>query len=280
MLRTCNSIDWAAVRAQFPALSAWIYLNTATFGQLPLRSREAMASHLDHRDELACGDFLAWFDDMDRIRSKVARLIQSQAEDIAFIPNTSSALAILLAGIPWRPGDRVVTLEHEFPNNLYLGTLLERHGVELVVRPWNQFYESVDNRTRLVILSSVNYNTGFAPPLAEISAFLRKRSVLFFLDGTQSVGALRLDVSAIQPDMLAVHAYKWLNSPNGAGFTYVSPGLRDVLPPNVIGWRSHRDWRNVDHLHHGVQNCQRARKDMKAGASLLRCSMRWRPPST
>jgi selenocysteine lyase/cysteine desulfurase len=112
--------------------------------------------------------------------------------------------------------------------------------------------ESVSTRTRLVILSSVNYNTGFAPPLAELAEFLHARGVLLYVDGTQSVGALRFDTARVQPDMLAVHGYKWLLSPNGAGFFYIAPQLRDRIQPNVVGWRSHRDWRNVDNLHHGV----------------------------
>jgi selenocysteine lyase/cysteine desulfurase len=98
----------------------------------------------------------------------------------------------------------------------------------------------------------VNYNTGFAPPLAEVSDFLRARGVLLYIDGTQSLGALRFDAARIQPDMLAVHGYKWLLSPNGAGFFYIAPHLRERLQPNVVGWRSHREWRNVDNLHHGV----------------------------
>jgi cysteine desulfurase / selenocysteine lyase len=52
--------------------------------------------------------------------------------------------------------------------------------------------------------------------------------------------------------MLAVHGYKWLLSPNGAGFFYIAPQLRERIQPNVVGWRSHRDWRNVDNLHHGA----------------------------
>jgi selenocysteine lyase/cysteine desulfurase len=53
-------------------------------------------------------------------------------------------------------------------------------------------------------------------------------------------------------DALAVHGYKWMISPPGAGFMYVSPRFRAQLPPNVIGWKSHRDWRNVDNLHYGT----------------------------
>ena len=73
------SVDWEAVRGEFPALRNWTYLNTATFGQLPRRATEAVATHFAHRDEMACGDFLSWYDDMDRVRAKVARLIHCQA---------------------------------------------------------------------------------------------------------------------------------------------------------------------------------------------------------
>ncbi len=244
--------DWEAVRREFPALEHWTYLNTATFGQLPRRATEATARHFAHRDELACSDFLAWYDDADRLRAKLARLIDCSPSDIAFVPNASTALGLLLAGLDWHSGDRVLTLEHEFPNNLYAPGLLNRFGVEMVAAPWERFYESITAKTRLVVLSSVNYNTGFAPPLEELADFLRARGILLYIDGTQSLGALRFDVRRTQPDMLAVHGYKWLLSPNGAGFFYIAPQLRERLQPNVVGWRSHRDWRNVDNLHHGV----------------------------
>jgi cysteine desulfurase / selenocysteine lyase len=245
-------LDWNSVRAEFPALANWTYLNTATFGQLPRRATDAVSQHFAHRDELACADFLAWYDDADRIRAKIGRLMNCAAQDIAFVPNASTALGLLLAGLDWHPGDRILTLEHEFPNNLYAPGLLQRTDVETIACPWDRFYDSVNERTRLVIVSSVNYNTGFAPPLAELADFLHARGILLYVDGTQSVGALRFDVGRLQPAMLAVHGYKWLLSPNGAGFFYIAPELRERLQPNVVGWRSHRDWRNVDNLHHGI----------------------------
>jgi len=246
------SVDWHAIREEFPALKNWTYLNTAAFGQVSLRSAEAVARHLAHRNELASSDFLTWFDDMDRIRGKVGQLIGCQAGDVAFIPNASSGLAILLSGLKWQAGDTVITLENEFPNNLYAPAQLQSHGVTMLACPWDQLHDSVKEHTRVVLLSTVNYNTGFRPPIAELSRFLHDRGVLLFVDGTQSVGALKLDVGQMEPDVLAVNAYKWLNSPNGAAFLYVRPELRETLPPHCIGWRSHYDWRNVDHLHHGI----------------------------
>jgi len=102
-----------------------------------------------------------------------------------------------------------------------------------------------------VAISTVNYSTGFRAPLEEVSAELRRRGILLYLDGTQSLGALRFDAGSVQPDLFSVDAYKWLLSPNGVSFLYVSPELRERLSPAVIGWRSDRHWRNHENLVHG-----------------------------
>jgi len=243
--------DWPRIRTEFPALERWTFLNTATFGQVPRRAVEAVSAHFARRDELACTDFMEWFDDADRIRAAVARLIHCQAADIAFVPNACTGLS-LLYGLDWHDGDRVVTLEHEFPNHYYFPAHLRARGVEFVETPYEHFREAITPRTRLVVLSTVNYSTGFRAPLNEMAPFLREHGVLLFVDGTQSAGALRFDVAAAQPDLLAVDGYKWLLAPNGAGFIYVHPTLRARLEPNVVGWRSHKDWRRHEQLHHGA----------------------------
>jgi cysteine desulfurase/selenocysteine lyase len=244
--------DWAGVRAQFPALADWTYLNTATFGQIPRCAAQAMADHLARRDRRACSDFLTWFDDMDQVRSACARLVNCAAADIAFVHNAAVGLSYLIQGLDWRPGDEVLTIEGEFPNQLYLAPALERFGAHLRVVPWPEFYEAIHERTRVVVLSTVNYATGFRPPLEEVSRELAARGVLLYADGTQSVGALAFDVDRVCPAVLSVDAYKWMLSPNGAGFLYVAPELRERVAPTVIGWRSDRNWREVDHLNHGT----------------------------
>ncbi|HZT31190.1 MAG TPA: aminotransferase class V-fold PLP-dependent enzyme [Bryobacteraceae bacterium] len=245
-------VDWRRLRSEFPSLAAWTYLNTATFGQVPRRAVQSVQDHFARRDRLACGDFIEWFDDMDRIRVLAARLVGCRPSDVAFIVNASTALSLLLGSLDWKPGDQIVTLQDEFPNHYYYAADLRRAGVEFVETPFERFYDALTPRTRVVALSTVNYSTGLRPPLQEISAFLRPRGILFYVDGTQSVGALRIDLARVHVDLFAVDAYKWLLSPNGAGFMCVHPELRARLAPSVIGWRSHRDWRNHDHLHHGA----------------------------
>ena len=264
--------DWLTIRAQFPVLKEWAYLNTATFGPLPTCAVEAAANHFRRRDQQACLDFLDWYTDADAVRAQAAELIGAEPDDVAFIPNTATALSWVVNGIRWTPGDHVVTLPHEFPNNEYFARVLEQRGIKYTqaaapdgLFSMDKFLAEITERTKLVILSSVNYSTGLRPPLKEIGPALRERNVLFFLDGTQGVGALKMDVKTAQPDVLAVHGYKWLLCPMGIGFAYVRPQVREWLPPSLYSWRSHKDWRSVDHLHEGLPELPQAAMKYEGG---------------
>lgn len=258
-------VDWKQVRAEFPSLERWTFLNTATFGQLSKRSMDAVTRHFQHRVDTACHDFLTWFDDHDRLREKLARLINATSDEIAFVPNATSALALLASGIDWREGDEILTIEGEFPNQIYAPAFLGKKGVTTLEVPWMRLLDSITPRTRLIALSTVNYVTGFRVPLDELSRECQSRGIVLYLDGTQSLGALRFDFAKIQPDMLAVNAYKWMLAPNGAAFVAVHPRLRERLEPLNVGWRSHHDWRNVDNLHHGAPEFKTSAEKYEGG---------------
>ncbi len=236
--------DWQKIRSEFPALENRAYLNTATFGQLPRRATEAVAKHWARRDEFACTDFLSWYDDADRLRASIAKLVGAVADDVAFVSNAAAALGMTLAAVDLKADDNIVTLQDEFPNYLYMRQMREV--------PWGRFYDSIDQNTRLVAISEVNYSTGFRPPLEEISKFTRERGILLFVDGTQSLGALTIDLKKLPIDIYAVHGYKWMISPPGSAFMVVAEHVRRHLRPIIVGWRSHKTWRDVDNLHHGI----------------------------
>jgi len=255
-------MNWDAIRGEFPALKHCTYLNSATYGQVPLRSQAAVQRHFDRRNQLACTDFLSWFDDADRIRALLAQFIHCAPDDIAFMPTACSVLSLFLGGIDWRPGDRILTLENEFPNQYYYANWLRPRGAELIEMPE---IDHVPECTRAIVLSSVNYTNGYRPDLANISRLAHAAGALLYVDGTQSLGALRFDVHAIEPDIFAVDGYKWLLCPNGVTFFYISPELRRTLPPSVIGWRSDRGWRGVDDLHHGAPHLSESAERYEGG---------------
>ncbi len=255
-------MNWNEIRQQFPALSHTTYLNSATFGQLPLRTQAAVAKHFERRDREACADFLTWFDDMDELRALIGRLVNCQAEDVAFAPNAAAALSLFLGGIDFHPGDRIATLPNEFPNQFYYANWLSAKGVELVEVPG---LEAIPERTKAVVLSTVNYTNGYRPDLPRISKAAKQAGALLYIDGTQSLGALTFDIDAIAPDMFAVDGYKWLLCPNGATFFYISPALRRQIQPAVIGWRSDKGWRGVDDLNHGIPKFPEAAERYEGG---------------
>jgi cysteine desulfurase/selenocysteine lyase len=138
-------------------------------------------------------DFPAWFDDMDEPRGLIAELIHC------------SALSLFLGGIEWQPGDRVLTLENEFPNQFYYANWLSERGVQMVEMA---AITSIPERTRAIAISTVSYLNGARPDVASICRPAREAGALVYIDGTQSLGALQFDVAAVQPDMFAVDGYK------------------------------------------------------------------------
>ena len=225
---------------------------------MPSTAIRALNDHFLDRDETASTRFLDWFDRLDVIRAKIGSLIGADASDIGFCPNAGTALSWLLQGIDWKTGDEVLAFGHEFPNNLYAPLMLDAKGVRFraIPAPTGQIgaeliLDRLSPRTRLVILSSVNYSNGLRAPLDELAPALRRRGVLLCVDGTQSVGVLRHDMRLTPVDFLIVHGYKWMLGPAGSGFIYAPRQTRAWLPPSVVSWRSHRDWRDYERLHHG-----------------------------
>ncbi|MEZ5367020.1 MAG: hypothetical protein R2748_32965 [Bryobacterales bacterium] len=111
--------DWAAVREQFPVLSHWRYLNSATFGPVPRCATEAIRSHFEDRDRTGSLDFLSWFDRLDEVRASAATLIGATADDIAFLPSAGVGLSWILNGVDWAPGRPHPGSGGRVSNNLY-----------------------------------------------------------------------------------------------------------------------------------------------------------------
>lgn len=246
------SVDWNELRRQFPALEHSTWLNTATFGQVPLRAQAAIAGHYNRRNLHGPKDFLNWFTEADAIRCDIASLFAVSPEDVAFIPHTSCALSLLMNAIDWQPGDEVLTFENEFPNQIYAASLLEARGVILRTVALVDWQISVNARTRLVALSQTNYATGEDADISSMAMALRAQGTLLYVDGTQTAGARNVCFGETPPDMYAVNGYKWMNSPPGSGFMLTPKRTRDWLEPQTVGWRSHKDWRNVNQLHLGI----------------------------
>jgi selenocysteine lyase/cysteine desulfurase len=163
--------------------------------------------------------------------------------------NTSDAISTIANGLPWQPGDNVVSCNIEFPANIYPWMRLQDYGVELRLAPAtggrilpSDLFALVDNRTKAIAISWVQFSSGFRADLATIGQFCRRHKIFFFVDAIQGLGALQLDVNANNIDAFAADAHKFLTGPEGIAILYLSDQALSMVKPSVVGWMSVKEW--------------------------------------
>jgi selenocysteine lyase/cysteine desulfurase len=223
----------------FPITKNVVYFNHAAVGPLSTRAYEAMERHARDQRDYGAMHWRDWYAEFDQFREAAARLLGGDATEIAILKNTSEGLSFVAEGMRWKEGDNVVTTALEFPSNWTPWKRLERHGVTVRVaaEPTVEAIEAhIDDRTRLVTVSSVAFHNGFTADLNAIGALCARRNVLFCVDAIQSLGMLPIDVRAANISFLAADGHKWLCGPEGAAIFYVAAEHLDQLDPIESGW--------------------------------------------
>jgi cysteine desulfurase / selenocysteine lyase len=168
------------------------------------------------------------------------------------VKNTSEGIATVAMGLDWRPGDRVVAFEEEFPANLYPWRRLEAKGVRVdllsVYDPLDRINEATRG-ARLLAISFVQYLSGFRANLKAIGEICRRHDCFFLLDAIQGLGAFPLDVNECHIDALAADGHKWMLGPEGCGILYVRKDRQDAIDPVEFGWTNvarYNEYASVD----------------------------------
>lgn len=234
--------------AEFPELGETIYLNSASTGPLPERSRRALEIFNRRRGAPQLLPDEEVFAMLDHSRSLIARLLNASADEIALTTNTTFGINLAAMGLPLEPGDVVVFSDREFPANAYPWLSLIERGVVVDRVPvtasgWpdeDRLVERMhDPKVRVVAVSLVQFSNGYAVDLARLSAESRATDTWLVVDGIQGVGQLPLDLRKTPVDVLAVGGQKWLLGPWGTGFAYVRRELLSSLRPPVIDWMAY-----------------------------------------
>ena len=252
-----NLTKLLALRAELPVTERYAYLNHASIGPLPQRAVERICALAT---TVATSGDRFWPERNARaeeVRRQAARLLGAQqAREVAFVENTSSGLSLVAEALDWQPGESVVGVACEFPSNAYPWMNLAARGVVYRAVPerngridTDELLDLIDEHTRVLAISWVEYSNGFRFDLARIGAFCRSCGVLFVVDVIQGLGALALDVERQNVDVACGSAHKWLLGPEGIGLLYVSDRVVERLRPQRAGWRSMRDqasWTELD----------------------------------
>ncbi|MCW8829783.1 MAG: aminotransferase class V-fold PLP-dependent enzyme [Gammaproteobacteria bacterium] len=229
---------------EFPLLEGLIYLNHAAVSPWPQRTADAVQRFASQNVRQGSLSYPQWLEAEQQLREQIRDLINApHASDIALVKNTSEALSIVAYGLAWNAGDNIVSSDQEFPSNRIVWESLAPRGVELRQAslahgdtPEDALFALVDENTRLITVSSVQYATGMRMDLARIGRFCRQHDILFCVDAIQEIGALPFDVQHCEADFVAADGHKWMMGPEGLGLFYCRESLRERLQLNQFGW--------------------------------------------
>jgi cysteine desulfurase/selenocysteine lyase len=229
----------------FPVTHSGIYMNHASTGPLPRPVARTMHDYID--DASAFGGVHAerWRTYRAGAHRRLASLIHARPDQIALTASTGDSLMLIAQSLDWQAGDTVLVAEGEFPSNVYPWLNLQEYGVQVETVPardhriaTTDVLTRINERTRLVSLSLVEFATGYRNDIATIAAYCHGRGGLCGTDAIQALGALDVDVQRLGVDYLAAGAHKWLLGPHTTGILYISDALLPQLKTRRRGWFS------------------------------------------
>ncbi|MDQ4058024.1 MAG: aminotransferase class V-fold PLP-dependent enzyme [Actinomycetota bacterium] len=227
-------MELAAVRNLWEPES--IYLNTASYGLPPRSAFDELTSVLaDWRAGRTSWE--PWGEAAEASRTSFARLVGASPSDVTIGATVSNFVGLIANSLP--DGARVLAPNVEFTSNLFPYFTQAERDVTVETVPAARLADAVDSTTTAVAFSTVQSSTGEVADSEAIARAAAAHGALTIVDATQSCGWLPLEATRF--DFVVVHTYKWLMSPRGAAFLYVSPDHRDDVSPLAAGWYAGED---------------------------------------
>ena len=116
--------------SEFCLDSGLIYLNHAAVAPWPRRTAAAVQAFAEENLRYGALHYERWLQVEQQLREQLRWLINAgSADEIALLKNTSEGLSVIAYGLPWNPGDNIVTGNQEFPSNRIVWESLSSRGV-------------------------------------------------------------------------------------------------------------------------------------------------------
>ena len=239
---------------EFPLSSELIYLNHAAVAPWPKRTSVAVSAFAQQNTVYGSAFYLDWLKKEAQLREQLQALLNAPCNtDIALVKNTSEALSFVAYGLDWQAGDNIVSSNEEFPSNRIVWQSLADQQVEFreadlssAETPEDALFALVDEHTRLISISSIQFASGLRMNLERIGLFCKQHHILFCIDAIQSIGAVQFDVQKYQADFVMADGHKWMLGPEGLGVFYSSPAAREQLRLTQYGWHMMHDTHNYE----------------------------------
>lgn len=255
----CQALDaddkLAGLREQFDLPDKVIYLDGNSLGARPkaslARAQQVIADEWG-TDLIRSWNKAGWFDLPSQLGNRLAPLLGANAEEVVVTDTTSINLFKVLAAAlqiqattPSCAQRRVIVTERSnFPTDIYMAqgltSWLDRsYELRLVDSP-EQLYAAIDDSTAVVMLTHVNYRTGYLHDMAAITEHTHAQGALIVWDLAHSAGAVPLDLHRDDADFAVGCTYKYLNGGPGApAFAWVAPRHHEHFQHPLSGWWGH-----------------------------------------
>lgn len=220
-----------------------VYLNTGSLGPSP-RQVVGQVSAAMHELESnpVINNWGPLGQKMEAVRSQIAEFIGASEEEIILTRNTTEGINLIGAGLDLKPGDEILTTNHEHgggENGLFYlaetkGAIVKKVEMPMPASSAQQVVDLIEagitDQTKVVMLSHISTITGLRMPFREIAKLTQPRGILLVADGAQAPGQIKVDVGALGVDVYASSGHKWLLGPKETGFLYLRKKVQERVP--------------------------------------------------
>lgn len=248
--------ELATLRTQFDLPANTIYLDGNSLGAQPRAALELAQHVIRHewgQNLIKSWNTAGWFKRPLTIGNELAPLIGAQADEVAVTDSTSvnlfkaAAAALHIQRNQTTTAQRriIVTERSNFPTDIYIleglkHFLNDGYELRLVDHP-DQLLTAIDQNVALVLLTHVNYRTGYMLDMAHLTAHTHQQGALIIWDLCHSAGAVPVDLHHAQADFAIGCTYKYLNAGPGApAFIWVPKKHQALFTQPLTGWWAHQ----------------------------------------
>lgn len=243
------NIDFEKIRKEeWPVLETMTFLDAACVSFAPQRTVKAVKAFADMTAVQEEANSSAHHIAMDSLRHKAydeaAKLLNADPEEIALVESTSHGLNIAAQGIELQDGDNIITTNLEFIQ-VALPWCVMRKDKNIDIRVCKtednrftakDFAALVDDKTKLIVMSTLEWCNGWQTDLKELGDYCNEKGVYLVVDAVQQLGVTKIDTKACHIDILTAGGHKWLNSPYGTGVLYVNKETLPKLKQSYAGY--------------------------------------------
>ncbi|MBW4583167.1 MAG: aminotransferase class V-fold PLP-dependent enzyme [Tildeniella nuda ZEHNDER 1965/U140] len=241
---SANNFDWTAHWSLDPSIT---FLNHGSFGACPLpvlNAQQQWRARMEQQPLQFFGRDLEAL--LDQARVELGAFVGADGDDLAFVPNATTAVNTVLRSLLLEPGDELLTTSQEYNAcRNALNYVAERHGLKVVVAEVSfpiaapeQVVEAIVScvtaKTRLALIDHIVSQTGLLFPLTELIQALTHRGVETLVDGAHAPGMVPLNLHALGATYYTGNCHKWLCAPKGAAFLYVQRDRQTAIRPLTI----------------------------------------------